>query len=82
MDMLTKPYNNFEILRIAARIAFRVGRRTQDRTFICSELVDECCRAVAAPPSGREQRLVCVKVNTTALSAGNGQDSTRPSFVM
>jgi cell wall-associated NlpC family hydrolase len=45
MDLLTKPYDNVEILRIAARIAFRVGRRTQDRKFICSELVDECYRA-------------------------------------
>jgi cell wall-associated NlpC family hydrolase len=45
MDLLTKPYDNWEILRIAARIAFRVGRRTQDRKFICSELVDECWRA-------------------------------------
>lgn len=45
MDLLTKPYDNFEILRIAARILFRVGRRTQDRKFICSELVDECYRA-------------------------------------
>jgi Permuted papain-like amidase enzyme, YaeF/YiiX, C92 family len=45
MDLLTKPYDNFEILRIAARIAFRRGRRTRDRKFICSELVDECFRA-------------------------------------
>jgi cell wall-associated NlpC family hydrolase len=45
MDLLTKPYDNVEILRVAARIAFRVGRRTQDRKFICSELVDECWRA-------------------------------------
>jgi cell wall-associated NlpC family hydrolase len=45
MDLLTKPYDNAEILRIAARIAFRVGRRTHDRKFICSELVDECYRA-------------------------------------
>ena len=45
MDLLTRPYDNYEILRIAARIAFRVGRRTQDRKFICSELVDECYRA-------------------------------------
>ncbi len=44
MDLLTKPYDNFEILRIAARIAFRVSRRTRDRKFICSELVDECFR--------------------------------------
>jgi cell wall-associated NlpC family hydrolase len=45
MDLLTKPYDNYEILRIAARIAFRRGRRVQDRKFICSELVDECFRA-------------------------------------
>jgi hypothetical protein len=45
MDLLTKPYDNFEILRIATRIAFRIGRRTRDRKFICSELVDECYRA-------------------------------------
>jgi hypothetical protein len=29
----------------AVKIAFRVGRRTRDRKFICSELVDECFRA-------------------------------------
>lgn len=44
MDLLTKPYDNLEILRIAARIALRIGRRTRDRKFICSELVDECYR--------------------------------------
>lgn len=42
MDLLTKPYDNSEILRIAMRILFRIGRRTRDRKFICSELVDEC----------------------------------------
>ncbi len=45
MDLLTKPYDNWEILRIAARILFRIGRRTRDRKFICSELVDECFNA-------------------------------------
>jgi hypothetical protein len=45
MDLLTKPYDNGEIVRIAARIALRIGRRTRDRKFICSELVDECFRA-------------------------------------
>jgi cell wall-associated NlpC family hydrolase len=44
MDLLTKPYDNGEILRIAMRILFRRGRRTRDRKFICSELVDECFR--------------------------------------
>jgi cell wall-associated NlpC family hydrolase len=45
MDLLTKPYDNWEIIRIAMRILFRIGRRTRDRKFICSELVDECFRA-------------------------------------
>lgn len=45
MDLLTKPYDNWEIVRIALRILFRVGRRTRDRKFICSELVDECFEA-------------------------------------
>lgn len=45
MDLLTKPYDNWEIIRIALRILFKVGRRTRDRKFICSELVDECYRA-------------------------------------
>jgi cell wall-associated NlpC family hydrolase len=46
MDLLTKPYDNGEILRIAMRIALRIGRRTHDRKFICSELVDECFHSV------------------------------------
>jgi cell wall-associated NlpC family hydrolase len=44
MDELTKPYDNSEILRIALRILFRVSRRTHDRKYICSELVQECYR--------------------------------------
>ena len=57
MDLLTKPYDNFEILRIAARIAFRVGRRTQDRKFICSELVDECLRAAGVRFARRDNYI-------------------------
>ena len=44
MDELTRPYDNFEILRIAMRILFRVGRRSRDRKYICSELVFDCFR--------------------------------------
>jgi cell wall-associated NlpC family hydrolase len=57
MDLLTKPYDNAEILRIAARIAFRVGRRTQDRKFICSELVDECFRAAGVKFARRDNYI-------------------------
>jgi cell wall-associated NlpC family hydrolase len=44
LDLLTKPYDNWEILRIALRIAFKVTRGTRDRKYICSELVEECYR--------------------------------------
>jgi cell wall-associated NlpC family hydrolase len=44
MDELTKPYDNFEILRIAVRIALRISRRSRDRKYICSELVESCYR--------------------------------------
>ncbi len=44
MDELTKPYDNWEILRIAIRILFRIGRRNRDRKYICSELVYEAYR--------------------------------------
>lgn len=44
MDELTKPYDNFEILRIAIRILFKRGRRSRDKKYICSELVYECYR--------------------------------------
>lgn len=44
MDELTRPYDNFEILRIAVRIALRISRRSRDRKYICSELVEECYR--------------------------------------
>lgn len=42
MDELTKPYDNYEIIRIALRILFNKGKREKDRKYICSELVYEC----------------------------------------
>jgi Permuted papain-like amidase enzyme, YaeF/YiiX, C92 family len=42
LDELTKPYDNWEIIRIAIRIAFKIGRRSTDRKYICSELIQEC----------------------------------------
>ncbi len=44
MDELTRPYDNWEILRIAMRILFRRGRKDRDRKYICSELVYEAFR--------------------------------------
>jgi len=41
MDQLTKPYDNWEILRIGIRILFGIGRKSRDRKYICSELVYE-----------------------------------------
>jgi uncharacterized protein YycO len=42
IDELTKPYDDWEILRIALRILFNKGRRVNDRKYICSELVQVC----------------------------------------
>lgn len=39
LDELTRPYDNWEILRIMFRILFRIGRREKNRNYICSELV-------------------------------------------
>jgi hypothetical protein len=44
MDELTKPYDNLEILRIAIRILLKIGRRSRDKKYICSELVYEIFR--------------------------------------
>lgn len=44
MDELTKPYDNLEILRIAIRILFKIGRRNRDKKYICSELIYEAFR--------------------------------------
>lgn len=39
LDELTRPYDNWEILRIMTRILFRIGKKTKNRDYICSELV-------------------------------------------
>lgn len=42
IDELTKPYDDWEIVRIAMRILFKKGKRVKDRKYICSELVQAC----------------------------------------
>lgn len=49
MDELTKPYDNFEIMRIGIHILFHISRRTCDRKYICSELVYECFNNIGIP---------------------------------
>lgn len=39
LDELTRPYDNWEILRIMSRILFKVGKREKNKSYICSELV-------------------------------------------
>ncbi|MBL7748816.1 MAG: hypothetical protein JNM19_15370 [Chitinophagaceae bacterium] len=39
LDELTRPYDNWEILRIMTRILFRIGKREKNKNYICSELV-------------------------------------------
>jgi hypothetical protein len=39
LDELSRPYDNWEIIRIMTRILFRIGKRQKNRSYICSELV-------------------------------------------
>ena len=39
LDELTRPYDNWEIIRVFLRIVFRIGKREKNRNYICSELV-------------------------------------------
>ncbi len=39
LDELTRPYNNYEIVRIMMRILFHVTKREKNRSYICSKLV-------------------------------------------
>ena len=39
LDELTRPYDNFEIVRIMVRILFHISKRERNRSYICSELV-------------------------------------------
>jgi hypothetical protein len=39
LDELTRPYDNFEIVRIMMRILLHISRREKNRNYICSELV-------------------------------------------
>ena len=39
LDELTRPYDNWEIIRIITRILLRIGKRGKNKNYICSELV-------------------------------------------
>ncbi len=39
LDELTRPYDNWEIIRIMTRILFRIGKKEKNKSYICSELV-------------------------------------------
>ncbi len=39
LDELTRPYDNWEIIRIMTRILFRIGKKERNKSYICSELV-------------------------------------------
>ncbi|MBP6793852.1 MAG: hypothetical protein KA143_02305 [Saprospiraceae bacterium] len=39
LDELTRPYDNYEILRIMVRILLRISKREKNKAYICSELV-------------------------------------------
>ena len=39
LDELTRPYDNWEIIRIMTRILLKMGKTERNRNYICSELV-------------------------------------------
>lgn len=39
LDELTRPYDNWEIIRIMTRILFKIGKREKNKNYICSELI-------------------------------------------
>lgn len=61
LDELTRPYDNYEIIRIMIRILFKISRRERNRSYICSELV----RAVFSKAG------VQIKYNDTYISPDN-----------
>lgn len=42
IDTLTRPYDNAEIAHILARVTLGLGKRHEDTSYICSELVYAC----------------------------------------
>lgn len=42
LDELTKPYDNWEVVRVAIRTFFGIGKKERNREYICSELVQAC----------------------------------------
>lgn len=58
LDELTRPYDNWEIIRIMLRILFKTGKREKNKSYICSELVRD-----AFAKSG-----VIFKLNNTYIS--------------
>jgi permuted papain-like amidase YaeF/Yiix C92 family enzyme len=42
LDELTRPYDNWEIIRIMTRILLKIGKKERNRNYICSELVRDC----------------------------------------
>lgn len=42
LDELTKPYDNWEVLRVAIRTVLGIGKKEKNREYICSELVQAC----------------------------------------
>ena len=39
LDELTRPYDNYEIIRIMIRMYFKITKRANNRAYICSEFV-------------------------------------------
>jgi hypothetical protein len=61
LDELTRPYDNIEILRIMIRIYFKITKRANNRSYICSEFVRDIL----------EKSNVILPYNDTYISPDN-----------
>ncbi|MBL7816735.1 MAG: hypothetical protein JNL70_17070 [Saprospiraceae bacterium] len=70
LDELTRPYDNIEILRIMIRILFRITKRQENRSYICSEFV----RDILA------ESKVVMPYNDTYISPDNVWQDARVTY--
>ncbi len=71
MDELTRPYDNWEIVRILMRVLFKKGRKERNRSYICSELVTSSLKNVK----------IVFKPNNTYISPDEIYKDPRIEFV-
>lgn len=71
MDELTRPYDNWEIIRIMLRVLFKLGRKERNRSYICSELIASAYKTIGLK----------IKSNNTYISPDEIAKDKRVEFI-